>query len=73
MFGGYETSPLALAPIPVRVESQPAFGVGKYTTAADLARLARSVWLAPSWYIGERTPSCFNEHTDRVVTIESTG
>ena len=25
---------------------------------------ARSVWLAPSWYIGERTPSCFNEHTD---------
>jgi hypothetical protein len=30
----------------VRVESQPAFGVGKYTTAADLARLARSVYLA---------------------------
>ena len=26
--------------------SQPAFGVGKYTTAADLARLARVVYLA---------------------------
>ena len=28
-------------PIPIRVESQPAFGLGKYTTAWDLARLAR--------------------------------
>jgi beta-lactamase class A len=49
MYGGYETSrrpAAAAAPIPVRVESQPAFGVGKYTTAADLARLARSVYLA---------------------------
>ncbi len=39
MYGGYETSrrpAAATAPIPIRVESQPAFGVGKYTTAADL-------------------------------------
>jgi beta-lactamase class A len=49
MYGGYETPrrPAAAAPaIPVRVESQPAFGLGKYTTAADLARLARAVYLA---------------------------
>ena len=49
MYGGYETPrrPAAAAPpIPVRVESQPAFGLGKYTTAADLARLARGVYLA---------------------------
>src|SRR4029079_16894176 len=49
MYGGYETSrrpAAAAAAIPIRVESQPAFGVGKYTTAADLARLARVVYLA---------------------------
>ncbi len=49
MYGGYETprSPSAAAvPIPIRIESQPAFGVGKYTTAWDLARLARGVYLA---------------------------
>jgi beta-lactamase class A len=49
MYGGYETSraPAATtASIPIRVESQPAFGVGKYSTAADLARLARAVYLA---------------------------
>jgi len=48
MYGGYETPFRLLAglqPIPVRVESQPAFGLGKYTTAADLALLARSVYL----------------------------
>ena len=46
MYGGYETRrPSAGAPIPIRVESQPDFGVGKYTTAADLARLARAVYL----------------------------
>jgi hypothetical protein len=28
------------------VESQPAWGIGKYTTAWDLARLARSLYLA---------------------------
>ncbi|MGZ8781908.1 MAG: serine hydrolase [Gaiellaceae bacterium] len=49
MYGGYEITrrpAVAATPIPIRVESQPAFGVGKYTTAADLARLARSVYLA---------------------------
>jgi beta-lactamase class A len=50
MYGGYETPALrllaGLQPIPIRIESQPAFGLGKYTTAADLARLARSVYLA---------------------------
>ena len=48
MYGGYETprTPAAGAPIPIRVESQPAFGIGKYTTAWDLARLARAVYLA---------------------------
>jgi beta-lactamase class A len=48
MYGGYETprTPAAGAPIPIRVESQPAFGVGKYTTAWDLGRLARATYLA---------------------------
>ena len=49
MYGGYEVPrrPAATAnPIPIRIESQPSFAVGKYTTAADLARLARSVYLA---------------------------
>jgi beta-lactamase class A len=49
MFGGYEVTrrpAVAGAPIPLRVESQPAFPFGKYTTAADLARLARVVYLA---------------------------
>jgi beta-lactamase class A len=32
--------------IPVRVDEQPAWGVGKRTTAFDLASLARAVWLA---------------------------
>ena len=49
MYGGYESQrrPAAAAPpIPVRVDAQPAFGLGKYSTAADLARLARAVYLA---------------------------
>ncbi|MDQ3065577.1 MAG: class A beta-lactamase-related serine hydrolase, partial [Actinomycetota bacterium] len=50
MYGGYETRRAAAVaagePIPIRIESQPSFGVGKYTTAWDLARLARSVYLA---------------------------
>jgi beta-lactamase class A len=49
MFGGYEVTrrpAVAGAPIPLRVESQPSFPFGKYTTAADLARLARVVYLA---------------------------
>ncbi len=49
MYGGYETarrSAAAAPPIPIHVESEPAFGLGKYSTAADLARLARTVYLA---------------------------
>jgi beta-lactamase class A len=50
MYGGYESPrrPAAAAtpPIPIRVETQPEFGVGKYSTAADLARLARALYLA---------------------------
>ena len=47
MYGGYEIRrPAAASPIPIRVESQPDFGVGKYTTAWDLGRLARAVYLA---------------------------
>lgn len=49
MYGGYETArrpAAAAAPIPIRVESQPAFAAGKYTSAADLARLARALYLA---------------------------
>lgn len=45
MYGGYEVRRVSAA-IPVRVEEQPAFGVGKYTTASDLAALHRAVWLA---------------------------
>jgi beta-lactamase class A len=45
MYGGYEVRRLSAA-IPVRVEERPAFGVGKYTTAADMASLHRAVWLA---------------------------
>ena len=45
MYGGYEVRALS-ASIPVHVDDQPAFGIGKYTTAADLARLHRLVWLA---------------------------
>jgi beta-lactamase class A len=49
MYGGYESSrrPAAAVPsIPIRVDSQPAFGLGKYSTAADLARLGRALYLA---------------------------
>lgn len=45
MYGGYEVRSLS-GPIPVRVEDQPAFGVGKYTTPWDMAALHRAVWLA---------------------------
>jgi beta-lactamase class A len=45
MYGGYEVRSLS-GPIPVRVDEPPAFGVGKYTTAADMARLHRAIWLA---------------------------
>jgi beta-lactamase class A len=45
MYGGYETRQLS-ARIPVRVDEAPAFGVGKYTTAWDMASLWRALWLA---------------------------
>jgi hypothetical protein len=48
MYGGYETDEVrALSGrIPVRVDEQPSWGTGKYTTAWDLTRLWRAVWLA---------------------------
>jgi hypothetical protein len=46
MYGGYETTRSLSGPIPIRVDDQPSWGVGKYTTAADLAHLHRAVWLA---------------------------
>jgi Beta-lactamase enzyme family len=45
MYGGYATRTLS-SRIPLRVDEAPAFGVGKYTTAWDLASLWRSLWLA---------------------------
>lgn len=51
MYGGYETRTLS-GRIPVRVESRPSFGAGKYTTAADMAGLWRALWLAS----GDRGP-----------------
>jgi beta-lactamase class A len=45
MYGGYEVRRLS-GRIPVRIDEQPSFGVGKYTTAADLAGLHRAIWLA---------------------------
>jgi beta-lactamase class A len=46
MYGGYATTRAPQGPIPIRTESQPSFGYGKYTTARDLARLARTIHLA---------------------------
>jgi len=50
MYGGYLPSPFrklaGVTPIPIRVEGQPSFGQGKYTSAADLARLFQAVFLA---------------------------
>src|SRR5438093_5781872 len=48
MYGGYESErrPQGAVPIPIRTEEQPSFPIGKYTTAWDLARLLREVWLA---------------------------
>ena len=45
MYGGYLVSTGAGPPIPLRIESQPAFE-GKYTTAWDLAQLHRGLHLA---------------------------
>jgi D-alanyl-D-alanine carboxypeptidase (penicillin-binding protein 5/6)/beta-lactamase class A len=47
MYGGYILNTAAGArPIPIRVDEQPAWGYGKYTTAYDLARLFTLVHLA---------------------------
>lgn len=46
MYGGYETNRALQGQIPIRVDDQPSFGLGKYTTAWDLGRLARTVHLA---------------------------
>jgi beta-lactamase class A len=53
MYGGYVLGTsldppreIASRGVPVRVVEQPAWGVGKATTAADLAVLHRSIWLA---------------------------
>jgi beta-lactamase family protein len=45
MYGGYLISSAGGPPIPLTVESQPAFE-GKYTTAWDLAQLHRGLYLA---------------------------
>ncbi len=53
MYGGYVLGTSLDAPrevasrgLPASIVEQPAWGVGKATTAADLARLLRAVWLA---------------------------
>ncbi len=50
MYGGYTVETRGLAarnpPIPVRVDSQPSWGIGKRTTAFDLAQVTRALWLA---------------------------
>jgi hypothetical protein len=45
MYGGYLVRTLS-GRIPVRVDRQPAFGFGKYTTARDMTSLWRALWLA---------------------------
>lgn len=45
MYGGYATRTLS-SRIPLRVDQQPSFGVGKYTTAWDMTSLWRALWLA---------------------------
>jgi beta-lactamase class A len=46
MYGGYELERQTSAVIPLRAEAQPSWGVGKYSTAYDLASMVRAVWLA---------------------------
>jgi hypothetical protein len=46
MYGGYEIERTTSGSIPARIDEQPAWGYGKFTTARDLAALARAVWLA---------------------------
>ena len=45
MYGGYLTRTLS-SRIPVGVDQEPNFGVGKYTTASDMTSLWRALWLA---------------------------
>jgi hypothetical protein len=46
MYGGYIVTRTPSASIPVRVHEQPAFGIGKHTTAWDMSQLWRGIWLA---------------------------
>jgi beta-lactamase class A len=46
MYGGYEVIRSLSSRIPLRVDEAPAFGVGKFTTAWDMASLWRALWLA---------------------------
>ena len=46
MYGGYEVTRALSGRIPLRVDEAPDFGVGKYTTAWDMASLWRALWLA---------------------------
>ena len=46
MYGGYELDTVTRGPIPRRVDEQPYWGIGKRTTAYDLAGLSRALWLA---------------------------
>lgn len=45
LYGGFALGTAAARPIPLRIESQPAFGIGKHTTAWDLARLHHQLHL----------------------------
>lgn len=46
MYGGYVVERTVSSPIPLQADSRPNWGVGKRTTAFDLACLWRAVWLA---------------------------
>jgi len=46
MYGGYQVTRALSSRIPLRADEAPAFGVGKYTTAWDMASLWRALWLA---------------------------
>jgi hypothetical protein len=45
-FGGPRRSPAGSGAIPLRVDYQPSWGIGKKSSAYDLASLMRGVWLA---------------------------
>jgi hypothetical protein len=46
MYGGYLKGTARQDGIPLRVDDQPLWGIGKRTSARDLAGLVRAVWLA---------------------------